>query len=137
MNDLILFEREEVQFTHDEEDFVYSFHRFDTGKITFKRLWPAAPLQDAEVIIHPGDKKPLANMAIIVLYKAATLGQQMSGFLPNVLRTMLDMYDSKETLKLQLSRSIASFQARNPIAELDQVVEFLDPYAPWSVSSVQ
>jgi hypothetical protein len=135
MGDQHVFEREEVQFMHDDEDFVYSFHRFDNGKITFKRLFPSASAQEGEVVIYPCGKKYLANTAVIVLYKAAASGQQLSGFLPNVLRTMLDLYLSKETLLQNLSKAILSFQVNTAIASIEEVMEFIEPYAPWAVHS--
>ena len=133
MFDQHVFEREEVQFVHDDEDFVYIFHRFDNGKITFKRLFPSALAQEAEVVIYPCGKKHLANTAVIVLYKAAASGQQLSGFLPNVLRTMLDLYLSKEALHQNLSKAILTFQVKTAIASVEQVMEFIEPYTPWAV----
>ena len=135
MVDPPVFEREEVQFVHDDEDFIYSFHRFDNGKITFKRLFPRALAQEAEVVIYPGGKKHLANTAVIVLYKAAASGQQLSGFLPNVLRTMLDLYLSKEILHQNLSKAILSFQVNTAIASVEKVMEFIEPFTPWAVNS--
>jgi|SRR5947207_15695954 len=135
MVEKLLFEREEVQFAHDDEDFVYVFHRFDSGKIMFKRLFPNAVAQEAEVVIYPGGKKHLANTAVIVLYKAAVSGQQLSGFLPNVLRTMLDLFLSKEVLNQNLSKAISSFQVNTPIAAVEDVMEFVEPYSPWAVFS--
>jgi hypothetical protein len=135
MNDLLLFEREEVQFIHDDEDFVYSFHCFDSGKITFKRLWPAT--KESEIVIFPGGQKALANTAIIVLYKAAASGQQLSGFLPNVLRRVLDMYISKDALLEHLGRAITNFQVKSPICQVEKVMEFVGPYAPWMVCFLQ
>jgi hypothetical protein len=135
MVDLLLFEREEVQFIHDDVEFIYNFHRFDTGKITFKRLDPTAPIQGAEEVIYPAGKPHLANMAIIVLYKASASGQMMSGFLPNVLRTMLELNPSKEVTKNNLANAILSFNVKNPIASIEQVIKFVEPYASWAVYS--
>lgn len=133
--DPLVFEREEVQFVHGDEDFIYSFHRFDNGKITFRRVFPIAMAQEAEVVIYPGGKKHLANTAVIVLYKAAASGQQLTGFLPNVLRTMLDLYLSKEILYHNLSKAILSFQVNTAIASVEKVMEFIEPYTPWAVHS--
>lgn len=135
MVDLLLFEREEVQFIHDDEEFIYNFHHFDSGKITFKRLDPTAPTQEAEVVIHPAGKTHLANTAIIVLYKAARSSQPMKGFLPNVLITMLELYASKEALNMDLEKAISSFQVKSPIASVEEVMKFAEPYSPWAVYS--
>jgi hypothetical protein len=132
MVDLLLFEREEVTFVHDDEDFIYSFHHFDTGKITFKRIWPAAKSQEGEVVIHPSGQKPVANTAVIVLYKAASGGQHMTGFLPGVLRTMMSTYSTKEACVAHLTKAIQSFPVRSPIATIDDILKFVHPYAPWN-----
>jgi len=137
MVDILLFEREEVQFIHDDVEFIYNFHRFDTGKITFKRLDPTAPIQGAEEVIYPAGKPHLANMAIIVMYKASESGQKMSGFLPNVLRTMLELNPSKEVTNTNLGNAILSFKVKTPIAPIEQVMKFVEPYAPWVVHSSQ
>ena len=130
------FDWEDVFFIHDDEEFIYSFHRFDNGKISFKKLVPNAPAgqEESEVVIYPGGKKHLANTAVIVLYKGVASGQPLTGFLPNILHTMLDMYISEEGLKTNLEKSIASFQVTTPIADVDKVLEFVLPYAPWRVS---
>jgi hypothetical protein len=137
MVDLLLFEREEVQFIHDDVEFIYNFHRFDTGKITFKRRDPTAPIQGGEEVIYPAGKPHLANMAIIVLYKASESGQMMSGFLPNVLRTILELNPSKEVTKTNLANAILSFKVKNPIASIEQVMNFVEPYASWVVYSLK
>lgn len=129
-----LFQREEVQFMHDNEDFVYRFDRFDSGKIAFRQLKPIGLAQ--EVDIYPNGKMQFANTAVIVLFKAATSGQPLKGFLPDVLRTMLDLYVSKDAMIANLSKTITSFQAKTPIAFMEDVIRFVDPYAPWTVNVV-
>jgi hypothetical protein len=126
------FDREEVQFTHDDEDFVYYFNRFESKKITFKQLKPLGPIP--EVDIYPSGTPQLANTAIIILFKAATSGHQpLKGILPDILRTMLDLYSTKDTMVANLSKTIFSFRAKKPIAIIEDVVQFVEPYASWKV----
>jgi hypothetical protein len=132
----IFFEREEVQFIHDDEEFIYNFHRFDSGKITFKRLDPRAPVQEPEVIIYPPGTTHLACIVIIVLYKSVAEGQQMNGTLEEVLKTMLNLHPSKEILDSNLGGAITSFRVKKtPIAVLEDVMEFVKPHTPWAVHS--
>lgn len=131
----VIFEREEVQFTHDEEDFIYNFHCLENRNIAFRRLLPGLPIQEAEVDIYAAGEKRLVNIALIVLYKATASGQHISGFLPNILSTMLNLYSSKKALVASLTKAISSFPAKTPIASADQVMEFVQPYALWMVYS--
>lgn len=133
--DCLLFEREEVQFLHEDEDFIYSFHRFDSGKVTFRRLWPAAKSQECEVVLYPSGEKSIVNIAVIVLYKAVTSGQKLQGFLPDVLKTMVNLYDSKEGLISNLKKAIAAFPGQTRIASVDNIIEFIAPYSLWTVLS--
>ena len=128
-----MFEREEVQFTHDDIDFTYSFHQFDSGRITLKRTWPAAPPNEAEMVIFPDGGKQMVNTAIIVLYKATANGMPMRGFLTRALKTMLKSYLTKEALLVNLKICIDSFPVKTPIASVDKVMDFVLPYAPWAV----
>jgi hypothetical protein len=129
----VRFEREEVSFIHDDEEFIYSF-RFDSGKVTFKRLQPAAKFQETEVVLHPAGEKAIASTAVIVLYKALGSGITLGGFLPDTLRTIMKLYPSKEALVANLNRSIQFFPAKTAIASVDAVIKFITPYAPWTVS---
>jgi len=135
MIDILLFEREEVHFIHDDEDFIFTFHRFDSGKITFKRLWPAAKFQEGEVVLYPQGEKSVANTAVIVLYRAASAGTKMEGFLPDVLRTIMSFYPNREALAANLTKSIQSFPVQSQIASVDDIMKFIAPYTPWTVSS--
>jgi hypothetical protein len=131
MSDLLVFEREEVQFVHDDDDYVYSFHRTDSGVISFKRLQ-----QDvSEKIITGGaEASSLANTAIIVLCKAAASGQNiMSGFIPSALTTILNEYASEDEMKAGLTNAIANFGTKSAIAAIADVMKFVTPYVPWTV----
>lgn len=133
MVNLPTFEREEVEFTHDDRDIIYSFHQFESGKITLRRTWPTAPVHESEIVIFPEGGRKNVNTAIIVLYKATANGQPMRGFLPNALKTMLKLYSSPEVLLSNLKDSIDTFQSKTPIASVDKIMEFVTPYAPWGV----
>jgi hypothetical protein len=136
MNDIVQFQREEIQFSYNDEDFVYMFQRFDSGKFTMRRLLSATAPPQPEIGLHPNGDKPLISTAVIVLCKAAQSGQELKGHLPNVLRLMLDGYSARADLKSDLANAISSFPAKAPIATVDKVMEFAEPYAPWMVASL-
>jgi len=123
-----------VKFTHDSTDYVYVFHRYDSGQITFKRLWPAA--QDGEITIYWDGKKDAVDTIVIVLYKAAKEEQDLKGFQSNVMRKILNLYSSKEELEESLQRAIISFGEKFPIAKISDVMDFANPYSPWTAHPI-
>jgi hypothetical protein len=135
------FQREEVTFDHEGDSFIYIFHRFESGNVSFRRKWNTTVPQEPEVIIYPPHHNAIANTAVIVLYKCATSGTHidgLTGFLPDVLRTILDLYVSKEALAKHLHRAIDSFPVKKlKIASIDDVIKFLGPYAPWTVRELE
>src|SRR5271169_4872021 len=137
--EIMHFEREEVSFEHEACDFIYIFHRFESGNITFKRKWPTSPTQEPEVVIYPCGQQTVASTAIIVLFKCVTSGTERSGltgFLPDMLKAILDLHWSKETLIAHLSKAIDSFPvAVQKIASIEDVMQFIAPSASWTVQS--
>jgi len=129
------FNHEELTFEHDDEEFIYTFHGFPpTGieKVKMRRLKPL-PATDLYDLVYPNGKLLSAHTAVIVLYKATTQGQPMIGFLPDVLRTVLKSTGSKEAMVAGLKKAFDVFPVKNPIANVDDVMAFVEPYAPWQV----
>lgn len=86
-------------------------------------------------MLYPSGEKSIVNIAVIVLYKAVTSGQKLQGFLPDVLKTMVNLYDSKEGLISNLKKAIAAFPGQTRIASVDNIIEFIAPYSLWTVLS--
>jgi hypothetical protein len=128
------FNHEELSFEHDDEEFIYVFHGFPpTGieKVTLRRACPL-PASDHE-IIFPNGTALVAHTAVLVLYKASLGGQPMIGFLPDVLKTVLRGALSRESTVAGVKRAIEAFPVKNAVAKVEDVMAFVEPYAPWKV----
>jgi hypothetical protein len=131
MPEVIHFDHEEVSFVHDNEEFIYNFHQFDSGRITFKRQNKLA--QEPEVEVFPAGEKQIRIFVPIVLYKVKSSGVKMNGILPEVLSKLLELY-TKEQFETDLKRALLVFPHVNTkIATVGEIMEFVAPYAPWTV----
>jgi hypothetical protein len=141
---------EEVEFVYNDETFIYSFRSRGDARITFKRVWNSSshPIQEAEIDVYPNACLAAVNTAVLVLFKAATwkLGVPMPTFIPKTLGKLLASkgYISREVLERNLRGAIGTFNGtrtggqknskRARIAEIGEVMEFLEPFTPWGVS---
>ncbi len=129
-------DREEVEFSHDGQDYIYWFF-FRQATISFKGGATGTALgpQEAEVTIHPGGDPSAVTKAILVLYKAKTSGNvQIPGFLSKLMRILLSKYPSEEILKESIGQEILKFKAKTPIANNWQVLMFLGQFSPITVA---
>jgi len=136
---------EEVEFVYNEQTFIYRFRSRDSISISFRRIWntPGHTPESAWMRIYPEAVLPVINAAVLVLYKAATWkpGMPMPQFIPAMLSKLLKWpYSSKEMLEQSMKGSIDTFGTvggipfgKEKIAELSQVMNFLEPYTPWGV----
>jgi hypothetical protein len=141
---------EEVEFEHDNVQYVYLFlepreddsnpSSCSTGPATnthkryqFRRKRPLCTIGEQQLL--PGGKNIARHTAIVVLFKASEGGIGMVGFLPKVLKMILEKSNGREGMMNQLRLAIEGFQTVNPIASVEEVMKFVEPYAPWKVSS--
>jgi hypothetical protein len=126
------FDREEVYFEYNNEDFLYTFQRSESGRITFKRMLTAPTWQETFVEVYPGGEKAIRTSATIVLFAAHAMGTPMNGILPDVLRKLLGLYESLEQLETDMEHGIAVFPQKG-IGNVGDIMEFVAPYTPWAV----
>jgi len=129
------FNHEEISFEHEDEEFIYSFFGFPPSgieKVKLRRVYPLPAT--GEEIVYPNGTILVAHTAILVLFKASSGGQPMIGFLPHALRAILRASSSREATINGLRKAIEAFPVRSPIAKVEEVMKFLGPYAPWTVS---
>jgi hypothetical protein len=129
----VQFNREEVSFEHNGEEFIYSFHQFESGRITFKRLWTNGHTQESEVEIYPAGEKSIRMSVPVVLFKAHASGLEMNGILPNILTKLLGLYSSKAQFETDVKYAINFFPVKTLISTVKEVIEFVAPFAPWTV----
>ena len=133
MSEQRTFNHEEISFEHDDDEFVYVFFGFPptgTEKVTIRRIIPHP--STSEETIYPKGKSSVGHTAVLVLYKASLGGQPMLGFLPDVLKTVLRNAGSREAMVTGLKSAIAAFPVVSPIAKVEDVMAFVEPYAPWT-----
>lgn len=128
--------REEIEFEHDDKVFVYVFHRFEDGKITFERanlphtaVSKKNPQQD---VLYPSGTPTLISTAILVLYKASQQGTAEASFVREILAIFVGDI-AEEACYSGLKAAIASFSVNTPIAKLGDVMQFVEPYSKWKV----
>lgn len=133
---------EEVEFVHKDTTYVYSF-RSRESRITFKRIWNPP---EAEVDVYPNASLVAVNIAILVLYKAATWksGVPMPQFIPALLSKLLAGFTLIDELEKNMKGVIRTFstfgggteEGEDAIAKIDALMKFLEPYTPWAVPPI-
>src|SRR5438045_2393666 len=121
------FEWEEVTFNHNNEVYIYRFHWPENGKIRFKRMWPAAKSHEVELGI---DTSIQNVVAIIVLHKCVSTGTLpggLAGFLPEILKMILQLYVSKDLFKAAITDAYDSFGMKPTTIEIEGVIKFIEP----------
>lgn len=130
------FNHEELSFEHDEEEWIYVFFGFPPSgveKVKIRRVHPLPPV--SEEVVYPNGTAIVANTAILVLFKASMGGQPMIGFLPDLLKGILKASSGREATMAGLKKAIDAFAVKTAIAKVDDVMSFIEPYAPWGVTS--
>jgi hypothetical protein len=125
------FDYEEVYYNYNNEEIIYTFILGESGRITFKRRRTAPTWQETDVEVYPGGGKAMRTSATIVLY-AARSTTQMNGILPHVLGKLLSLYESREQFETDVKHGIAVFPQKD-IGTVGGIMEFVAPYAPWTV----
>src|SRR5271169_258011 len=128
------FNHEVLSLEHNEGEFIYIFHGFPpTGieKVTLRRVRPL-PASDDE-INFPNGTSLVAHTAALVLYKVSLFcNQSMIGFLADVLKTVLRSAATRENTIAGLKRAIEAFPVKNAVAKVEDIMAFVEPYAPWN-----
>jgi hypothetical protein len=126
------FDREEVTFSHGDEDFIFVFERYDSGVITFRRVRPLNESPEAEVMIHPNGNRQSINTAVVALFKSQAFpSADPKSYLELALRKMLQIFFQKDALLKNLAKAVATFPSKTPIANVDQLINFILPYTQW------
>jgi hypothetical protein len=127
-------DREEVTFSHGDEDFIFIFQRYDTGVITFRRLRPLDESPEAETMIHPNGNRQSMNTAIVALFKSQAFpSADPLSYLELALRRMLQIFYEKESLLKNLAKAVDTFPSKTSIANVDQLINFILPYTKWVI----
>ena len=128
----------QVQFTHEDKTFAYTFHREPT-KITFQRN---LDVQDSTQVvpqylftIYPAGDLRLVSVAVVVLYKVYTENAFHTNLVRDILPCLVGSISlSKEAWTSELKVAIHGFGGRTSIVDVDEILRFLEPYATWNSS---